>query len=276
MPDDTAEGKTHATRALNELRRRILGGELVGGTRLYEAALAGTPAESRGGRGAGLAPQAGDGLPHRVQGGLRRPHLPALRRRRRDRAARRAEGPRRGSPPSAAPTRSVSTACARSTPRSTRAWTTAATSTSTATPRPTPTSTSSSPPSPAARCSRALDRAVLLAALRRALGVPARQAAIRDPASLALRRACPAPRHRRGDRRPRGHPRRAPGARARAARAGRHGVHPARAPRPALRGGAGDRLGERANDAAVGLPRLGRAALRQLPVIRAWSVRSPT
>ena len=28
MPDDTAEGKTHATRALIELRRRILGGEL--------------------------------------------------------------------------------------------------------------------------------------------------------------------------------------------------------------------------------------------------------
>lgn len=69
MPDDTAEGKTHATRALIELRRRILGGELVGGTRLYEAALAGTLRISRTPVREALARLAEDGLLDRAKGG---------------------------------------------------------------------------------------------------------------------------------------------------------------------------------------------------------------
>jgi GntR family transcriptional regulator, vanillate catabolism transcriptional regulator len=68
MPD-TAEGKTHATRALIELRRRVLGGELAGGTRLYEAALAATLQISRTPVREALARLAEDGLLDRAKGG---------------------------------------------------------------------------------------------------------------------------------------------------------------------------------------------------------------
>lgn len=69
MDDGNASGKTHGLRAQIELRKRILNGELAGGTRLFEVALADELEISRTPVREALSRLAEEGLLQRARGG---------------------------------------------------------------------------------------------------------------------------------------------------------------------------------------------------------------